>query len=123
MIQRFRSGGAFESRFAYCRCVVARDTVYVAGTCAHSDDMPTDTQGQCASALRVIGTALQDAGTDLTHVVRVVYYLVDIREFEDCTPLLREAFGDTPPAATIVEAKLIDPADRIEIEVTAVLPT
>lgn len=84
--------------------------------------MPTDTAGQCASALRVIDAALQDAGTDLQHVVRVVYYINDMREFDQCAPLLRAAFGDHPPAATIVEAKLIDPADRIEIEVTAVLP-
>ncbi len=84
--------------------------------------MPTDIFGQCASALRVIETALSEAGTDLNHVVRVVYYMVDITEFELCWPLLRDAFGAHPPAGTVIEAKLIDPSDRIEIEVTAVLP-
>ncbi|WP_375551638.1 Rid family hydrolase [Rhodophyticola porphyridii] len=123
MIRRIRSGSAFEDRFSYCRAVVAGGTVYVAGSCAHSDYMPTDIVGQCASALRVVDAALRDAGTELQHVVRVVYYLTDIGEFEDCAPLLRDAFGAHPPAASIIEAKLIDPADRIEIEVTAVLPS
>ena len=119
MIRRIRSGGPFEDKVGYCRAVVAGGMVHVAGTCAHIRDMPTDTAGQCASALRVIGAALEEAGSDFAHVVRVVYYMADIREFESCWPHLRAAFGDHPPAATVIEAKLIDPADRIEIEVTA----
>ncbi len=121
-MRRISSGGEFEEKVGYCRAVVARGHVYVAGTCAHADDMPTDIVGQCLSALKVIAQALAEAGTDLAHVVRVVYYLQDIEQFERCMPVLRKAFGQNPPAGTIVEAKLIDPADLIEIEVTAVLP-
>ncbi|MGJ8616695.1 MAG: Rid family hydrolase [Sulfitobacter sp.] len=121
-IKRIHSGGPFEEKVGYCRAVVAGGWVHVAGTCAHADDMPTDVTGQCASALRTIDKALHEAGTDLAHAVRVIYYMADIREFEACWPHLREAFGAHPPAATVIEAKLIDPADRIEIEVTAVIP-
>ena len=121
-VKRIHSGGAFEKKIGYCRAVVAGGWVYVAGTCAHADDMPSDVVGQCASALGVIKKALQEAETDMAHVVRVVYYMADMREFEACWPLLRDAFGEHPPAGTVIEAKLIDPADRIEIEVTAVLP-
>lgn len=122
-IKRIRSGGPFEEKVGYCRAVVAGGWVHVAGTCAHADDMPCDVVGQCASALRIIKNALHEAETDLAHVVRVVYYMADIREFEACWPVLHEAFGAHPPAATVIEAKLIDPADLSEIEVTAVLPT
>lgn len=121
-IQRIKSGGPYEEKVGYCRAVVAGGWVHVAGTCAHAKDMPCDVTGQCASALRVITKALDEAGTDMAHVVRVVYYMSDIRMFETCWPLLREAFGANPPAATVIEAKLIDPADLIEIEVTALLP-
>ncbi len=69
--------------------------------------------------IAVIDKALREAGTDFTRVVRVVYYMADIREFESCWPMLRAAFGANPPAATVIEAKLISPQDRIEIEVTA----
>jgi enamine deaminase RidA (YjgF/YER057c/UK114 family) len=118
-IKRISSGGEFEAKVGYCRAVVAGGFVHVAGCCAHADDMPTDTVGQCASALGVIERALREAGSDFSKVVRVVYYMTDIREFESCWPLLRDAFGDHPPAATVIEAKLISSEDRIEIEVTA----
>ncbi len=122
MIRRIGSGSAFEETAGYCRAVVANNLVFVAGTCAQGDEIPTDTKSQCASALAVIDKALQEAGTDSAHVVRVVYYLTDIRDFDECLPVIKATFGSNPPAGTIVEAKLIDPADRIEIEVTAVLP-
>lgn len=121
-VKRIKSGGPFEEKVGYCRAVVAGGWVHVAGTCAHADDMPSDVVEQCASALRVIDKALVAAGTDMAHVVRVVYYMADIREFEACHPLLQKAFGAHPPAATVIEAKLIDPSDYIEIEVTAILP-
>ena len=54
--------------------------------------------------------------------MRVTYYLPDAAEFEPCWPILREAFGANPPAATMIEAGLIDPKYRIEIEVTALAP-
>jgi enamine deaminase RidA (YjgF/YER057c/UK114 family) len=84
--------------------------------------VPEDIVAQCKSSLEAIGKALAEAGAGFADVVRVNYYLPDMNEFELCWPLLVDAFGDTPPAATVVECNLITPKDRIEIEVTAVLP-
>ena len=77
---------------------------------------------QCASALEIIEKALAEAGASFADVVRVNYYLPDRTEFEPCWPILSAAFGANPPAATMVEAGLIDPKYRIEIEVTALAP-
>ncbi|MEO0937146.1 MAG: RidA family protein [Pseudomonadota bacterium] len=118
IINRIHSGGAFEPQVGYCRAVVAGGFVHVAGTVGQGDDVTA----QCADALRIIGAALQEAGTDFAHVVRVTYMLPDRAEFEPCWPLLARSFGDNPPAATMIECALIDPKYRIEIEVTAVLP-
>ncbi|MFL4471583.1 Rid family hydrolase [Tateyamaria armeniaca] len=118
-IKRISSGGEYEPKVGYCRAVVAGDWVHVAGTVGHG----TTATEQCASALEIIGAALKEAGTDFAHVVRVSYMLPDINEFEPCWPMLRAAFGDNPPAATVTECGLITPEDRIEIEVTAILPT
>jgi enamine deaminase RidA (YjgF/YER057c/UK114 family) len=117
-IRRIHSGGEYEPKVGYCRAVVANGWVHVAGTVGHG----TTAVEQCRSALEMIGDALKQAGTDFAHVVRVTYMLPDRAEFPDCWPLLREAFGDNPPAATMIECGLITPQDRIEIEVTAVLP-
>ncbi|MFY2823944.1 Rid family hydrolase [Ruegeria sp. MALMAid1280] len=121
-IRRISSGGEYEAKVGYCRAVVANGFVFVAGTCAQGDNIPKDTVGQCKSALDAIAKALAEAGTDFAHVVRVNYYLPDMSDFELCWPLLVEAFGANPPAATVTECNLITPEDRIEIEVTAVLP-
>ena len=51
-----------------------------------------------------------------------VYFRFFVRQFEACWPLLLDAFGQNPPAATMIECGLLDPKFRIEIEVTAVLP-
>jgi len=118
MIKRISSGGEFEAKIGYCRAVIAGGFVHVAGTVGQGDDVVA----QCKSALEIIGAALEDAGASLADVVRVNYYLPDAAEFEPCWAMLAEAFGENPPAATMIESGLIDPKYRIEIEVTALAP-
>ncbi|MBB3994739.1 enamine deaminase RidA (YjgF/YER057c/UK114 family) [Sulfitobacter undariae] len=114
-MKRIFSGGEFEAKLGYCRAVVAGGFVHVAGTCGQGDDVTA----QCRDALRIIREALENAGTDMSKVVRVTYMLPDRNEFAPCYPILSEAFGENPPAATMIECGLIDPKFRIEIEVTA----
>lgn len=126
MIKRIHSGGAFEPKVGYCRAVVAGDWVHVSGTVCDLDPdtgQPTlDPAKQCQGALKIIEQALHEAGAGFADVVRVNYVLPDASEFEPCWPALRAAFGDNPPAAMMIEAGLIDPRFRIEIEVTAYAP-
>lgn len=117
-IKRISSGGEFEAKIGYCRAVVAGGWVHVAGTVGQGDDV---TQ-QCRSALVTIKKALSEAGASFADVVRVTFMLPDRAEFEPCWPILREFFGDNPPATSMIECGLIDPKFRIEIEVTAYLP-
>ena len=117
-IRRIHSGGEFEPKIGYCRAVVAGGFVHVAGTVGQGDDVVS----QCRSALEVIRGALEKAGASMADVVRVTYMLPDRHEFEPCWPVLSEAFGENPPAATMIECGLIDPKFRIEIEVTALAP-
>jgi enamine deaminase RidA (YjgF/YER057c/UK114 family) len=114
-IKRIHSGGEFEPKIGYCRAVVAGGFVHVAGTVGQGDSV----QDQCRAALDTIKGALEQAGSSLSDVVRVNYYLPDAAEFEPCWPILSEVFGAHPPAATMIECNLIDPKYRIEIEVTA----
>jgi len=114
-IRRIHSGGEYEPKIGYCRTVVAGGFVHVAGTCGKG---ATVTE-QCADALRIIGEALDQAGSSFADVVRVTYMLPDRALFAPCWPLLRDAFGENPPAATMIECNLITADDLIEIEVTA----
>lgn len=117
-IKRIHSGGEFEAKIGYCRAVIAGDLVHVAGTVGQGDTV----QEQCQSALGVIKGALEHAGCGFADVVRVTYILPDPDDFEPCWPFLTAAFGDNPPAATMISCALIDPKYKIEIEVTAYLP-
>jgi enamine deaminase RidA (YjgF/YER057c/UK114 family) len=119
------SGAPWEALVGYCRAVVSGPFVFVAGTVGRNPDtgdLPADVESQCANALRIIGAALTDAGSSFADVVRVTYYLPDRADFEPCWPQLRAAFGANPPASTVVFCNLIDPAMKIEIEVTAHRP-
>ena len=118
-IQRISSGGAFEAQVGYCRAVVAGGWVHLAGTVGQGDTVTA----QCRDALATIHTALRGAGADWQDVVRVTYMLPDRSEFAPCWPILVDTFGANPPAVTMIECGLLDPKFRIEIEVTALLPT
>ena len=101
------------------------DFVFVSG-CTGGDPvtggMPDSVEAQCANTLAKIGRALAEAGAGFADVVRINYILPDAADFAACWPQLRAAFGAAPPAATMIVAGLIDPAMRIEIEVTAHRP-
>lgn len=121
-IRRISSGSAYEPKVGYCRAVVADGWVHVSGTTGtdHATmTVPEDVVDQCRLALEIIATALNEAGSSFADVVRVHYILPNRNDFPPCWPLLAETFGPNPPAATMIEAGLIDPAMKIEIEVTA----
>jgi enamine deaminase RidA (YjgF/YER057c/UK114 family) len=66
--------------------------------------------------------ALAEAGASFADALRVRYILPNLADFEPCWPVLSAAFGDNPPAATMISADLIDPKYKIEIELTALDP-
>ena len=45
--------------------------------------------------------------------------LPDRDDFKTCVPILRDRLGAAPPAATMIQAELLDPRMKVEIEVTA----
>jgi formimidoylglutamate deiminase len=115
-------GSTFERDMAYSRAVVDGDYVHVSGTTGFdyaSMTIADDVVAQAEQAFANIEAALRAAGASLADVVRVRYLLPDRADFEPCWPVLRRAFGESPPAATMEECGLADPRLRIEIEVTA----
>jgi enamine deaminase RidA (YjgF/YER057c/UK114 family) len=116
------SGSAFEDQIGYSRAVVDGDWIHVSGTTGFDYATMTIADGvveQCEQAVANIVEALTEAGASLADVVRVRYLLQDADDFEPCWPVLRRAFGEARPAATMQVCGLIDPRARIEIEVTA----
>ncbi|MFF7609150.1 GNAT family N-acetyltransferase [Streptomyces parvulus] len=116
------SGSVFEERIGYARAVVDGDRVHVSGTTGFDYAAMTiseDVVEQAAQCLRNVGAALAEAGCTFADVVRVRYLLPAREDFEPCWPLLREAFGEVRPAATMMVCGLADERMRIEIETDA----
>jgi enamine deaminase RidA (YjgF/YER057c/UK114 family) len=116
------SGSPFEAQIGYARAVVDGDWMFVSGTTGFDyatmqiDPAPAAQAEQC---LRNIDAALREAGCSIDDVVRVRYILPEAADFEPCWPVLRRWFARARPAATMLQAGLLDPRMRIEIEVTA----
>lgn len=118
------SGSPFERDIGYSRAVVVGDRVFVSGTTGFDYVTMTisdDIAEQAAQCLRNIEAALAQAGASMRDVVRVRYILPDAADFPATWPVLRAAFGEIRPAATMFEAKLADPRMKIEIEVDAII--
>lgn len=120
--QHISSGSRFETEIGYSRAVVAGDWIFVSGTTgfdyatmAISDDV----RQQAAQCFKNIAAALAQAGASLDDVVRVNYILPHTADFEACWPVLRQYLGQARPAATMINAGLLDARMKIEIEVTA----
>jgi enamine deaminase RidA (YjgF/YER057c/UK114 family) len=116
------SGSPLEAQIGYSRAVVDGDYVHVSGTTGFDYATMALADGvveQCEQAVANIAAALEEAGASLADAVRVRYLLPDAADFEPCWPVLRQAFGEARPAATMQICGLIDPRLRIEIEVTA----
>ena len=116
------SGSTYERDIGYSRAVVDGEWVHVSGTTGFDYEtmtIPDDVVDQAAQCLRNIGSALADAGCTFADIVRVRYILPSREDFKPCWPWLRHSFGDARPAATMIEAGLLDPRVKIEIEVTA----
>jgi enamine deaminase RidA (YjgF/YER057c/UK114 family) len=116
------TGSAFETEYAYSRAVVQGDWCFVAGTIGIdyvTRTVPESVEAQAENALGTIGRALDEAGFSLADVVRTVIHLPDPADHPKIAPALRKAFGDVRPANTTVCTPLLNPAWKIEIEVTA----
>lgn len=116
------SGSTFEDSIGYARAVVDGDNVYVSGTTGFDYEtmtIPDDVVEQAEQCLRNIAAALAEADCTFADVVRVRYILPDRGDFEACWPVLRRAFGEVRPAATMLACGLYDPRMKIEIEVDA----
>ena len=116
------SGSTFEAQIGYSRAVVDGDWVFVSGTTGFDCALMTisdDVLEQVEQCLKNVQSALQQAGSSMSDVVRVTYVLPNRADFEPCWPILHKYFGDVRPAAMMISAGLADPRMKIEIEVTA----
>ena len=86
-----------------------------------------DLPGQFRQVLANTLAILAEAGAGPEHVIRMTWYILDRQDYAahlaEIGAIYREAMGRNYPAMAVIQvAGLIEPAARIEIETTALVP-
>ena len=111
-----------------CQAVVAGDTVYLRGQIGQNLDTAEnvgigDVEAQAEQAMSNIKMLLEEAGSDLSHIVKVTIYLIDPRYRETVYRVVgRWLKGVYPVSTGIVVTALARPEWLVEIDATAVMP-
>lgn len=111
-----------------CQVVVANNIVFVRGQVGqdlHSNASVGrgDAAAQTEQAMRNIQTLLEEAGSRLDHICKIVIYLVDARYREQVYPVVGKWLRGVFPVSTgVVVSALGRPEWLVEVDVTAVIP-
>jgi len=112
----------YEPIIGFSRAVRVGDVVHVSGTGPVGADNLSAYE-QTRACLKLIETALHNAGAGFEHVVRTRMYLTHTEDWQEVGRAHGETFTNIRPAATMVVVKeLLNPNWHVEIEAEAVLP-
>ena len=111
----------YEPIIGFSRAVRIGNVVHVSGTGPVGAEELSPAE-QTRTVLKLIETALTQAGATFENVVRTRMFLAHVEDWEEIGRAHGEIFGAIRPASTMVVAALLNPKWRIEIEAEAVLP-
>ena len=111
-----------------CQAVVAGRTVSLRGQIGQNLDTSEsvgigDIEAQAEQAMANIDMLLREAGSELSHIVKVIVYLIDPRYREPVYRVMgRWLKGVYPVSTGLVVSALARPEWLVEIDATAVIP-
>lgn len=97
--------------------------VFLSGT-ATIGEAAFDIRAQTEIVFKKLNQLLHGEGGNLSHLLKITAFLTDMREYDGYNDVRNRVFADIdpPPASSSVEAKLVYPELRIEVEGVAVIP-
>lgn len=127
--QKISSGSSFEAVAGYSRAMVVEHHGYaevlISGCTGFDYSTMTISEDLAEQVRRTfvnIADVLAKAGGDLSHLVRVRYYVPEASYWDLAAPVFGESLGDIRPAATCIVCGLVDARMKIEIEADARIP-
>jgi 2-iminobutanoate/2-iminopropanoate deaminase len=104
----------------YSQAVRVGNWVYTAG--ASVGDPGDGIEAQTAKTLDYLSNVLQQAGSDLKHVVKASVFLADISEWDKFNEVWLKYFPSDKPVRTTTQVGAFSGHIRIEIDFVAVIP-
>ncbi len=111
-----------------CQAVVANGIVFLRGQIGQDLDSREsvgigDVEAQTEKAMANIAMLLEESGSELAHICKIVVYLVDPRYREAVYRVIgRWLKGVFPVSTGVVVSALARPEWLVEVDVTAVIP-
>jgi len=109
------------------QAIKAGNFIFVSGMIAWDKDRKIigvgDIETQTDVVINNIEWTLEAAGASLSNIVKVTFYLRDIRDKNAVWDVRKKRFGDIRPASTLVEVShFVDPMALLEVDAVAYLP-
>lgn len=107
----------------YSQAIEADEMVYCSGQIgivpASGALAGDDIAGQTHQALKNLSAVLKEAGTDMSHVVKVTIYLKDLNDYAKVNDIYKDYFPAVKPARATVQVARLPKDALIEIECIA----
>ena len=112
---------SFGRRPYVSHATIVGDLVFVCGM--GPNDLDADVEIQTEQTIMNIKTILEEVGSSLSKVAKVVVYLKDVSDYERMNNVYSKYFTDNPPARTCVQSTspLHYLGQRVEMDVIAVI--
>ncbi len=109
----------------YSPGIIAGNFVFTAGQLGidtTTGKLHDGVKAQTEQCLKNITDILEAAGSSIDHVVKTTVFLTDMAEFKDMNEVYSKFFDTDPkPVRSTVQAALVTPEMRIEIDAIAIL--
>lgn len=104
--------------------IQAGDVIYVSGMMPWDAERRVvgigDVKAQTTQVLKNMETVLRAGGAGLGDIVKINFYLTDIRDKAAVWDVRKQVFKETRPASTLVQVShLVDPLALLEVEAIA----
>ena len=125
-IEKITAGRAPKPGGWYSQAFRVGHMVYTAGVTANDPKTqeliaPGDIVLQTRQALTNLKTILEEAGSDLEHVIKTLVFVSDINEFDKFNDEYKKFFPNNPPARSTLEVGKFKGGMVVEIEAVAVV--
>lgn len=108
----------------YSQAVIAGGLVYTSGQIALTPEgvmLENDVVVQTHQVLKNLRAVLQEAGSDLSQVIKTTIFLASMDDFVTVNEIYAEAFGSHKPARSTVAVKTLPKNALVEIDAIAVV--